>query len=174
MCNPALAVFAVTAAIQAQQQKKASDATNRFNQRRADLVRDAANDAAKSRFAGLAARTKESRELAQQETQNITNQALKAAGVARLSGAGASVGAVISDLAAQKAGLTAGIARREEFSDTQSELEAQAAREQARGRILGAIRPRVGGGEFFNAAISIAGSVAGDSDLDIFGTAKTT
>lgn len=170
MCNPALAVTAMTTAISAAQQTSAARDQNRFNAARARAQRDAANRAAQSRYKGLAARQKEQREQAAAEVRNLSEQALKAAGVARLEGAGASVGAALSNLASQRATGVAGIRRSQGFADAQTELEFEATRSQLQGRLAASqFQRRSTSAPFINAAISIAGSAVSSGAIDFGG-----
>lgn len=166
MCNPALAVTAATSVISAAQQSSAARSRNRFNAARAKAQREAANDAAQSRYRGLAAQQAEARELAQQEIRGLSQQALKAAGVARLEGAGASVGSALANLASQRATGVAAIERRTLRQDAQTELEFEATRAQLQGRLTNAQVQRSSTSlPFLQAAINVAGAAAQDSSL---------
>lgn len=69
--------------------------------------------------------------------RSLSRQVANARGTARLGGAGRSTGAVLADLAAQESSGRARIERSSDFAAAQSNREADAIHERARGRSLG-------------------------------------
>jgi len=140
MCNPAAAIQGAVAVISIIQQDEAADRTNAWNDWQAGQAREAANRAAQARYRALAARRKEQRENAVREVEAISRDALRAGGITRLAGAGESVGAVLTNIAAQAVSGGGTLRRREEFRDIGEAIETEATFEQNRGRILASQR----------------------------------
>lgn len=160
MCGPyaVAAVTIISGAIQVQQQRKAADKTNTFNALQADKVRVAAFNAARSKQQALAARTAEQREIAGRDIQSITKQAVKAAGITRLAGAGESVATVLANIAAQEVLGKSEVRDRSKFQDIQAGFESKAAGIEAEGRALAAIKAKIQSPSLLSSGLRLAAS----------------
>ncbi len=140
--GPIMGLFGIgSAVIQDSIQRGAINATNLFNSQQAELVRLEANRAAKQRTGGVIARRQELQEGAAQEAMDITRQAIRAAGIARLEGAGESVGEVLASITAQEMTGRESVKRAQEFGGMADAFEFGAIADQARGRARAAQRP---------------------------------
>jgi len=141
MCAPpGIMLMAASTAFSITQAEKQADKTNKWNQWQAGRVRANANRAALARYKAISARRKEQRENSAREIESISRQAARAAGITRLEGAGASVGTMLANIAAQSIIGKQTVKRREEFGQYQDQLEKEATANQAEGRALAAQR----------------------------------
>jgi hypothetical protein len=142
MCEPISMgiMMAASTWYQINEQKAQIKDTNTFNAQQAAKVRASANRAAELKNKAVIGRRVQLREQASAEVQDISRQAIKASGLTRLEGAGASVGAVLASIASQEIIGKSQVERGQEFGDFQDQVEFSATAEQAYGRALAAER----------------------------------
>lgn len=164
MCTASLGIAAVGAAANFQQQRQQAKFQQKVQDRNATINNQQAIKAANSSNQALAAKRTEQALATAAAKENLNREVLKARGVARLGGAGSSVGAVLSDLASQQATASARIDRGADFALQQSDRDAAAISERARGRSLG--QYSIPQPSLALAAINFAGSKGVTSYID--------
>lgn len=169
MCSVGLGLAAFTSLVQSSQQKSAARRTNTFNRQQAENVRAEAEDAARARYKGIIARRVETREAAAAQARQIAREAARASGIARLEGAGASLGSILTDLTLQEVQARVALDRQGNFGDTQDVAEFGATASQALGRAKSALRPRVIAPGFLQTAVSFLSTAASFGEFDNFG-----
>lgn len=150
MCPPLLAAIpaglqaAVTVAavvaqqIESQRQARAQDKVGRA---KAKFAQQEATAAAKRQHDGLRRRETEKAQAAASEVEQVTKQALKSSGLARVSAAvsgaaGLSVAGVLADVAMQESRLAGNVERRREFEGLQFQDQSAGFNDQLRGRLF--------------------------------------
>jgi hypothetical protein len=172
MCGPAIAVAAFQTALSLREGRKAV----RQSRADAELDRISAEQAAARQYRGLSERRQEGREHAADEIEALARQAIRASGIAKLGGAGASVSAIISDISRQLLMGTAKVKRNEEHARSQLELDFQAVSAQKYGRIEQIRRRVLPEPNLLAAFLNIAAAGVKDIDLgsDVVDTPATS
>ena len=179
MCTPA-APFAIAAGLQVAQgalnftqKDRAVRAQNAFNRDRFETTKELAEESAQRQLGAIRLRARETSEAAALEIQQVTEDALRAAGLARVSAAasgaaGASVAALIGDFAADEIRFRDTVTRRQAFEDLQFESEADAIRLNLRGRLLSAQPIPLARPSPLNALLGIGAGVFGAFQQNTF------
>ena len=136
-----VALAAATAIAQQVEQNRQANAQDKVNRAKSKFAQEQANAAAKRQHAALRRRQDEKRTAAAAEIESVTNQALKSAGLARVSAAssgaaGLAVAGVLADVARQESRLVRDVERRQEFEGLQFETQGQGFQDQLRGRLF--------------------------------------
>jgi hypothetical protein len=139
MCDPTggLATAAVASYLTYEEARSQAKFQQRVQDTNADRAHKAAVRTANSQNLALAGKRQEQQLRTSAQKDHLTRETQKARGLARLSGAGRSMGAVLTDIAAQQSSGRARLDRSQGFFDAQSGREAEAIAEKARARSIG-------------------------------------